>query len=67
MSVELSSADRAVSAALSRIRTDGRIAYLMGFGTETFGLLTAAYAERTGEDVEKFRNDFWAQCTPERC
>ncbi len=62
----MSSADRAVSAVLRRIREDGRIAYLMGFGSQTFELLTAAYAEHRGEDVDQFRKDFWALCSPER-
>lgn len=66
MSAEASSADRAVSAVLRRIRDDGRVAYFLGYGSETFNLLTAAYAEAHGEDVDEFRKRFWALCSPER-
>ncbi|MEN0115396.1 MAG: hypothetical protein AAGD15_01630 [Agrobacterium cavarae] len=59
-------ADMAVWQVLKAIRDDGRKAYLMGLGTQTFTLLTEAYAEANGLDVEKFRDEFWAQCSPER-
>jgi len=62
----LTSADRAVTAVLNRIRDDGRVAYLLGYGSSTFEHLTSAHAERTGEDVEAFRASFWAACRPER-
>lgn len=59
-------ADQAVAHALRAIRDDGRKAYLIGYGSRTFDLLTEAYAEANGLDVEKFRNDFWSECRPER-
>ena len=61
-----SKAEIAVAHVLKAIREDGRKAYLMGLGTQTFTLLTEAYAEANGIDPEKFRNDFWMQCSPER-
>lgn len=62
----LSKADTAVAHVLRAIRDDGRKAYLMGFGTRTFELLTEAHAEANSLDVEKFRSEFWAECRPER-
>lgn len=59
-------ADIAVAQVLRAIRDDGRKAYLMGLGTQTFTLLTEAYAEANGLEHEKFRDDFWAQCRPEK-
>ena len=56
----------AVAHVLKAIRDDGRKAYLMGHGTQTFALLTEAYAEANGLDPEEFRKTFWAQCNPER-
>lgn len=63
---DMSPHELAVQAVLGRIRTDGRIAYLMGYGTETFALLTYAHATLIGEDVEQFRRRFWALCRPEK-
>lgn len=59
-------ADIAVEHVLRAIRNDGRKAYLMGAGTQCFALLTEAAAERQGIDTEKFRDQFWSQCRPER-
>lgn len=56
----------AVAHVLRAIRDDGRKAYLMGLGTQTFALLTEAYAESNGLDPQQYRDEFWAQCTPER-
>lgn len=66
MSVEATTADRAVNAVLCRIRDDGRLAYFLGYGSETFELLTQAYAEARGEDHAEFKKKFWAMCSPER-
>jgi hypothetical protein len=63
---EMTAAEEAVNHVLNVIYTDGRVAYLLGFGTESFSLLTAAHAETIGEDVEVFRKRFWAGCRPER-
>lgn len=62
----MTSADQAVQHVLRQIQRDGRVAYLLGFGTESFSLLTKAHAEMVGEDVETFRKRFWADCHPER-
>lgn len=59
-------AELAVAHTLRAIREDGRKAYLLGYGTETFRLLTDAHAERFGEDPDAFRENFWKQCRPER-
>ena len=62
----MTGADRAVSHLLSQIRNDGRLAYLLGYGSQSFELLTQAYADRTGESVDEFRKQFWALCNPRR-
>lgn len=59
-------AEEAVQHLLRAIIDDGRKAYLLGWGTETFRLLTAAHAERIGEDPEVFAERFWSQCHPEK-
>ena len=59
-------AEIAVAHVLNAIRADGRKAYLMGLGTQTFTLLTAAYAEANSLDPQTFREYFWTQCRPER-
>lgn len=59
-------AEIAVAHVLNAIRDDGRKAYLMGLGTQTFALLTEAYAEANDLPVQNFRDDFWSQCNPER-
>lgn len=66
MAGEATKAELAVEHVLRAILTDGRKAYLMGFGSEAFRLLTEAQAERLGEDPEAFRDRFWRQCRPER-
>lgn len=66
MGAEPTKAERAVEHVLRAIRDDGRKAYLLGYGTETFRLLTDAHAERFGEDPDAFRESFWKQCRPER-
>lgn len=49
-------ADKAVAHIIKRMKADGRIAYLLGNGTESFDLLTQAYAEANGLDVETLRH-----------
>lgn len=63
---ELTTTEEAVQHLLRVIQRDGRVAYLLGSGTETFSLLTKAHAEMIGEDVEAFRQRLWANCRPER-
>lgn len=59
-------AEVAVAHVLRAMRDDGRKAYLFGLGSQTFALLTEAYAETNGLDVEQFRSSFWSSCYPER-
>lgn len=59
-------AEIAVAHVLRSMRDDGRKAYLLGKGSQTFALLTEAYAETNGLDVEQFRAEFWSSCYPER-
>lgn len=66
MAAEATKAELAVEHVLRAILDDGRKAYLLGLGTETFRLLTDAHAERLGEDAEAFRDRFWRRCRPER-
>lgn len=48
-------AEAAVTAVMGRIIRDPRIAYLMGPGSETYDLVTAAVAESRGETPEAYR------------
>jgi hypothetical protein len=66
MSAAPTAADLAVDHVLRRIRDDGRVAWFLGFGTESFALLTAAFAERHGLDVEQYRREFAASLNPVR-
>ena len=63
---EPTKAEIAVAHVLRAIRDDGRKAYLFGAGSQTYALLTDAYADSNGLNVEQFRADFWAMCRPER-
>lgn len=63
---QFTKAEDAVWAVLKAIRNDGRKAWLLGLGTESFERLTEAHAETIGTDVETFRREFWAQCAPEK-
>lgn len=49
---------RAILHILTRIRTHSGIGYYCGSGTQTFSLLTEAYATLTGEPVERIRDQF---------
>jgi hypothetical protein len=53
-----SSADKAVAHVINRMRDDERLADRLGYGTESFDLLTKAYAEAKGLDIEEFRHAF---------
>lgn len=57
-------AEKAVAYLIRRIRDDGETAWLLGFGSEAFRLLTDAHAEVTGQDPEAFRRELWTQCRP---
>ncbi len=59
-------AEIAVAHVLRAIREDGRKAYLFGLGSQSFTLLTDAYAETNGLDPDAFRAEFWETCRPER-
>lgn len=49
-------ASAALDAVMGRIHSDPRIAYLMGPGSETYNLVTAAVAEKRGESSEAYRS-----------
>jgi hypothetical protein len=49
---------RAILHILTRIRTHSGVGYYCGYGTQTFSLLTEAYATLTGEPVERIREQF---------
>ena len=57
---ERTPAEKAVAHVLHRMRRDGRLAYLLGEGSEAYDLLTAAHAETLGEDVTTFRKTYGA-------
>lgn len=52
--------NRAITHVLKRLQADGRLAYLIGPGSESFDLITQAYAEERGLDIEEFRKSFAA-------
>lgn len=66
MSAPLTAADRAVTHLLRQMQGDGMLAYLIGYGSRSFEMLTEAYSERTGEDLETVRRETWANCAPVR-
>jgi hypothetical protein len=65
--MELSKADEAVAHIIRQMQRDGRLAYLMGWGSQSFALLTDAYAEKHGLDVEQFREELSSRLVPEKC
>jgi hypothetical protein len=62
----MSAAEKAVLHLLRQVQYDGRLAYLIGLGSQSFDLLTQAEAERTGEDHAELKKRIWANCSPER-
>ncbi len=65
----MSTANEAVVHLLERIQRDPRLAYYFCPLTESYELLTAAYAEANGRDVDAFRKDFAGvlKFEPPRC
>ena len=63
---EMTKAEDAVNYVLWRLTQDGRLAYLLGSGTEAFHRLTDAQAERLGLDSTEYRAEIWGRCQPER-
>jgi hypothetical protein len=59
-------ADKAIWHLLRRIQRDPRLAYHFDPLTESYELLTAAYAEANGKDVEQFRKEYSATLKFER-
>jgi hypothetical protein len=57
---------RAVNHVLHMMRKDGRVAYLLGKGSQSFELLTEAAAKAQRTDPDTFREEFWQQCQPTR-
>lgn len=55
---------KAVTHVLRLIQQDGRIAYFIGDYTKSFDLLTDAYAEAEGQDVEGLREKLLARINP---
>lgn len=60
----LSAADQAVKYLLDRIQLDPNLRYYCGNGTESFALLVAAEAARTGETVEAVKDRRCVRLTP---
>jgi DNA-directed RNA polymerase subunit RPC12/RpoP len=54
----LNQARQAIHHVLSRIQTHPGIGYLLGIGSESYALLTEAYATITGREVEAVRDEF---------
>jgi hypothetical protein len=48
-------AKKAIEHLLKRVRDDDRVYFLIGLGSESFALLTEAYATLTGGDVVAIR------------
>lgn len=59
-------ASAAVSYVLRRMQQDGRLAYLIGPGSQTYELLTQEAAQAAGRDVADFRRDFESSLKTER-
>lgn len=59
-------ADRAILHILRQMRADGRKAYLLGLGTESWRLLTAAYGELHGLTQEQASDELWPMMQPTR-
>lgn len=57
----------AVAHVLRRMQQDGRLAYLLGPGSEAFDLLTEEAALAAGRDVEEFRAEFEATLNIQPC
>lgn len=51
-------ADAAIRHTLARVRDDARIRHVMGEGSQTFDLLTAALSGLGGRDVEQIRKAY---------
>lgn len=56
----------AVSHLLRQMQRDGRLAYLIGPGSQSYELLTAEAAQAAGRDVADYRREFDATLAPER-
>jgi len=61
---ESNKADETVLHLIRQIQADGRKAWQLGWGSASFELLTAAYCERTGHDLEETRQRIWSNCKP---
>lgn len=56
----------AVLYVLRRMQQDGRLAYLIGPGSQVYDLLTEEAAQAAGQEVERFRREFESTLKPER-
>jgi hypothetical protein len=59
--------EAAVSHLLRRMTFDPRLAWLIGPGTRSWELLTAAYAINNDRDVDEFRREKGAALTYQEC
>lgn len=57
-------ARRAILVMLKRVRNDQHVGYYVGPGSQTYDLLTEAYAALSGDTVENVRNTFCGQHPP---
>jgi hypothetical protein len=60
----MTNAEKAVLHLINRIRKDGRLAYIICPLSESYGLLTEAYADIKGIDVNDFRRDYEKTLAP---
>ena len=54
----------AIAHLLRRMQQDGRLAYLIGPGSESYDLLTQEAAQAVGRDVDEFRKSFEVTLRP---
>lgn len=66
MDTGLTKSEDAVNYVLWRLTQDGRLAYLIGYGTEAFRRLTEAQAERMNRDPKEYASEVWDVCKPVR-
>lgn len=56
---------KAVHHVLRRMQNDGRVAWLLGPGSEAYDQLTAAFAAADGQELEKFRAQYEPTLRPQ--
>lgn len=63
---DLTPSEKACFHIMRRMISDGRLAYLIGPGSEAYALLTEATAATAGESVDSFRADLEPLLKPKR-